>query len=101
MSSAPLAPMLCATASAGGKTTAAGWKTEPLCTSSCSATCEAAALARAAIMGEVVSALPRISLGPCAGPWDSAKRVMLCTGRAPWPASTEPNQSTQRSSARC
>ena len=33
---------------------AAGWKTEPLCTSSCSATCEAAALAMAASKGLLV-----------------------------------------------
>ena len=100
MSCAPLAPMACATASAGGKTTAAGWNTEPLCTSSCSATCAAAALASAAIMGEVVALPPMTSLGPAAGPCDSAKRVMLATGRAWQPASTEPNQSTHRSSAR-
>ena len=35
-SCAPLAPMACAVASAGANTTAAGWNTEPLCTSSCS-----------------------------------------------------------------
>jgi hypothetical protein len=28
-----------------------------------------------------------------------AKRVMLSTGREPWPATAEPNQSTSRSSA--
>ena len=41
MRSAPLAPSACAAASAGGNTTAAGWNTEPLCTSSCSAKCVA------------------------------------------------------------
>ena len=104
---APLAPMACATATAGGNTTVAGWNTEPLCTSSCSATCEAAALAMAARYGLVHARLMITSDGPAAGvsqpgtacgPMASAKRVMLSTGREPWPATAEPNQSTSRSS---
>src|SRR6218665_2874642 len=47
--------MACATASAGGNTTVAGWNTEPLCTSSCSATCDAAALIIAAAWGLVLA----------------------------------------------
>src|SRR6218665_3386177 len=46
--------MACATASAGGNTTVAGWNTEPLCTSSCSATCDAAALMIVAAWGLVL-----------------------------------------------
>ena len=45
--------------------------------------------------------LPRVVItsdGPSAGPWLSANWVMLATGREPWPASAEPNQSTSRSS---
>ena len=53
MSSSPEAPIVCATASAGGNTTAAGWNTEPLCTSSCSTTWAEAALTIAANSGEV------------------------------------------------
>ena len=92
--------MACATASAGGKTTAAGWNTEPLCTSSCSAKCEAAALTIAANSGVLPPREISTSDGPPGGPMRAAKRAMACTGRAPLPASAEPNQSRKRSSAR-
>src|SRR6218665_465544 len=59
--------MACATASAGGNTTVAGWNTEPLCTSSCSATCDAAALIIAAAWGLVLARRAMTSPGPRAG----------------------------------
>ena len=98
--SAPDDPSACATASAGGKTTVAGWNTDPLCTSSCSTTCDAAALANAATSGLLRRRWTRISLGPSAGPMLSTKRVRVSTGPEPLPASAEAIQSRNRSSMR-
>ena len=52
----------------------------------------------AARYGLVLARLMMTSLGPDCGPMARAKRVMLSTGREPWPATVEPNQSTSRSS---
>ena len=97
----PTAPSACATASAAGNTTAAGWNTEPLCTSSCSAKCEAAAFTIAANSGRAAAAADQdLATGPSCGPISRATRAIASTGRAPLPASAEPSQSRSRSSQR-
>ena len=58
-----------------GRRPSPGWNTEPLCTSSCSATCEAAALTIAAKHGLLVLRPIRISDGPSAGPIAAANAV--------------------------
>ena len=54
----------------------------------------------AARYGLLVWRLVMTSLGPAAGPMLWAKRAMLSTGREPWPATAEPNQSTSRFSVK-
>ncbi len=91
-------------ARAGGNTTVPGWNTDPLCTSSCSAKWEAAPFTSAAKNGEVrrreINALPRTPPSDTAH-GRAAKDSIVSTGRAPLPASVEPNQSRRnKSSAR-
>ena len=100
MSSLPEAPVCWAAASAAGKTTVAGWKTEALCRSSCSTTCEAAPLTSAAKSGVVRRREIRTSLGPSEGPISPAIRSRMRTGRSFLPARAEPNQSWKSSLVR-
>ncbi len=87
----------CAAATTAGKTTVPGWKTEPLCRSSCSATCAAAPLTSAANSGLVLPRSGRISLGPEAGPICAASAVKARTGPESLPASAAPSQSRRSS----
>ena len=100
MNSSPDAPIACATASAGGNTTAAGWNTEPLCTSSCSTTCAAAAFTIAAKKGFVILRLTKSSDLPSDGPINAVYLAIALTARADEPARMEAIVSRNKSSQR-
>src|SRR5262249_22735377 len=67
--------------------------------SSCSATCDDAPLISAANNGLVRPDVGMTSDGPVSGPMAAANCSNATTGRAPLPASADPNQSTNRSFA--
>src|SRR5215208_2664478 len=100
MKSRPDAPVCWAAASAEGKTTVAGWKTDSLWTSSCSTTCEDAPFTSAAKRGEDRRRETNISLGPPSGPIVCANRSNASTGRAFRPAKADETQSRKSSSVR-
>src|SRR5690606_7073115 len=82
-------------------TTAAGCKTDPLWTSSCSTTCDAAPFTSAAKYGVVNARLQKICDGPSDGPAAAAKRSIDATGAVPLPARADANQSRNSSLVFC
>ena len=78
-----------------------GWNTEPLCTSSCSAKCEAAALTTAANSGDDVAAVDQhLATGRSAGPCDVAE-ALDASPPAARPCRRAPSRTSRGTGPRC